>query len=154
MENRLFPTSAGAYLCQRDSDLIIIKIKGVCPMLRLDGGFDLGTYLKSGKLKEASKEILNNIEIFPEKWIFSNLRGIKFTVFSKNEFHATGKLDLPADIYADVRDKYFLLCQQGVSANTIMRALVQEFKVPMSCIIDIVNEFDKGAQLCYYIVFL
>lgn len=143
--NHLFPTSAGMYLCSRDDQLIIIIVKGICPVLRLDGGFDLGYYLKKRKLKEASKEVLSNIEIFPEMWTFRSFKSINYSVFSENEFHPTGKLNLADDIKLDIRDKYYLLCQQGVPATKIMRALVQEFKCSMDTIIDLINEYDNAA---------
>lgn len=143
--NHLFPTSAGMYLCSRDDQLIIIIVKGVCPVLRLDGGFDLGYYLKKRKLREASKELLANIEIFPEKWTFRSFKSVNYSVFQNNEFHPTGRLDLPDDIKLDLRDKYYLLCQQGVPATKIMRALVQEFKCSMDSVIDLINEYDNAA---------
>lgn len=132
-------------MCQRDTDLIIIVIKGLFPMLRLDSGFDLGYFLKKRKLKEVSKGILANIEIFPEMWRFTPLRDLNYSVFSKNEFHATGRLELPIDREADIKEKYYLLTQQGVSTIKIIRALTQEFKVSPDTICDLVNGFDKQA---------
>lgn len=134
-------------MCQRDTDLIIIVIKGLFPMLRLDSGFDLGYFLEKRKLKEVSKGILANIEIFPEMWRFTPLRDLNYSVFSKNEFHATGRLELPIDREADIKEKYYLLTQQGVSTIKIIRALTQEFKVSPDTICDLVNGFDKQA-LC------
>ena len=95
MVRNQFPLSAGTYMCQRDTDLIIIVVKGLFPTLQLDGGFDLGYFLKNRKLREASKEILANIELFPEMWTFTPMRGMNYSVFAKNEFHTTGKLELP-----------------------------------------------------------
>lgn len=143
--NNLFPMSAGMYLCQRNNDLILIVVKGTCPTLKLDGGVDLGLYLRKRKLQIASKEILDNIEIFPEQWTFINLRGLNYSVFSNIEFHSTGKLSLSRDTEDDIRRKYYLLIQQGVSVTKIMRALAQEFKVSMGTIVDLVNGFDKYA---------
>lgn len=145
MSTNNFPLSAGTYMCQRDADLIIIVIKGLFPMLRLDSGFDLGYFLKKRKLKEVSKGILANIEIFPEMWRFTPLRDLNYSVFSKNEFHATGRLELPIDREADIKEKYYLLTQQGVSTIKIIRALTQEFKVSPDTICDLVNGFDKQA---------
>lgn len=145
MSTNNFPLSAGTYMCQRDTDLIIIVIKGLFPMLRLDSGFDLGYFLKKRKLKEVSKGILANIEIFPEMWRFTPLRDLNYSVFSKNEFHATGRLELPIDREADIKEKYYLLTQQGVSTIKIIRALTQEFKVSPDTICDLVNGFDKQA---------
>lgn len=144
--SHLFPQSAGIYICQRDTDLILIVVKGVCPTLKLDSGFDLGTYLRTRKAKPASKEILDNIEVFPEMWTFTSLSFLDYSVFSPIDFRPTGKLDLPLDTMADIRSKYYLLCQQGVPATKIMRALSQEFKVSMDSIIDLVNDFDKYAN--------
>lgn len=146
MSTNNFPLSAGTYMCQRDTDLIIIVIKGLFPMLRLDSGFDLGYFLKKRKLKEVSKGTLANIEIFPEMWRFTPLRDLNYSVFfSKNEFHATGRLELPIDREADIKEKYYLLTQQGVSTIKIIRALTQEFKVSPDTICDLVNGFDKQA---------
>lgn len=145
MSTNNFPLSAGTYMCQRDTDLIIIVIKGLFPMLRLDSGFDLGYFLKKRKLKEVPKDILANIEIFPEMWRFTPLRDLNYSVFSKNEFHATGRLELPVDREADIKEKYYLLTQQGVSTIKIIRALTQEFKVSPDTICDLVNGFDKQA---------
>lgn len=145
MSTNNFPLSAGTYMCQRDTDLIIIVIKGLFPMLRLDSGFDLGYFLEKRKLKEVSKGILANIEIFPEMWRFTPLRDLNYSVFSKNEFHATGRLELPIDRETDIKEKYYLLTQQGVSTIKIIRALTQEFKVSPDTICDLVNGFDKQA---------
>lgn len=145
MVRNQFPLSAGTYMCQRDTDLIIIVIKGLFPTLRLDSGFDLGYFLKKRKLKEASKDILANIEIFPEMWQFTPLRDLNYSVFSKNEFHATGRLELPIDREVDIKEQYYLLTQQGVSQIKIIRALTQEFKVSPDTICDLINGFDKQA---------
>lgn len=68
-----------------------------------------------------------------------------FCVF-KNEYHSTGKLELAPDQEADIRNKYFYLCQQGIPVTKVLRAMVQEFKVSMDTIIDVVNDFDKYAN--------
>lgn len=146
--NHLFPQSAGMYFCQRDNELILIVIKGVCPVLKLDGGVDLGLYFRKRKFQSASKEILNNIEIFPEKWKFTPMSFVDYSVFSDkdNEFHPTGKLNIATDTMLDIREKYFYLCQQGVPATKIIRALVQEFKCSTDAIIELVNNFDVYAN--------
>lgn len=144
--NHLFPVSAGMYLAQRDSDLIIITIKGLYPTLKLEKGFNLGLYIRKGKMQEASKETLDNIEIFPEMWKFIPMDFIGYSVFSDNEFHKACKLTLAPDVENDIRNKYYLLCQQGVPATKIMRALVAEFKCSMDEIINLVNSFDKYAN--------
>lgn len=147
MVRNQFPLSAGTYMCQRDTDLIIIVVKGLFPTLQLDGGFNLGYFLKKRKLREASKEILANIELFPEMWTFTPMRGMNYSVFAKNEFHTTGKLELPMDRETDIKEQYYLLTQQGVSSTKIIRALVQEFKVSVDTICDLINGFDRQA-LC------
>lgn len=144
--NHLFPQSAGMYFAQRNNDLFIITIKGLFPTLKLDSGFNLGLFLKTRKLEKASKEILDNIEIFPEMWKFTSMDFIDYSVFSKNEYHSTGKLELAPDQEIDIRNKYFYLCQQGVPVTKVLRAMVQEFKVSMDTIINIVNNFDKYAN--------
>lgn len=117
MVRNQFPLSAGTYMCQRDTDLIIIVVKGLFPTLQLDGGFDLGYFLKKRKLREASKEILANIELFPEMWTFTPMRGMNYSVFAKNEFHTTGKLELPMD-------------RRPISRNSTTCSLSKEYLVP------------------------
>lgn len=138
------PMSAGIYLCTRDSDVFLIVIKGICPCLKIEKGFNLGEYLRSQKKEDVSKEALANIATNPEKWTFKSTKGIiDYSVFSKNEFHATGELDLPYDIKNDLREKYYALVQQGVSSTKIRLALMYEFKVSSGTIDDLINGFDK-----------
>lgn len=144
--NRLFPQSAGMYFVQRDNELFIITVKGLFPTLKLDSGFNLGKFLKTRKLEAASKEILDNIELFPEKWKFTSMSFIDYSVFSTNEYHSTGVLELAPDEKESIRNKYFYLCQQGVPITKVLRAMVQEFKVSMDTIINLVNNFDKDAN--------
>lgn len=141
-----FPLSPGMYICLRDSDFVIVTIKGILPMLTIDGGVDLGSYFKNHKLKEASKEMLANIQLFPEKWKFYDTKDfVNNSVFSKNEFHPSGELTLNPDTLSDIRDKYYSMCQQGVSSIKIILSLVYEFKVSADTIVDLVNRFDKEA---------
>lgn len=141
-----FPLSSGMYICQRDSDFVIVTIKGILPMLTIDGGVDLGSYFKERKLKEASKEILANIQLFPEKWKFYDTKDfVNNSVFSKNEFHPSGELTLNPDTLSDIRDKYYSMCQQGVSSTKIILSLAYEFKVSADMITNLVNRFDEEA---------
>lgn len=112
--NHLFPQSAGMYFVQRDNDLFIITIKGLFPTLKLDSGFNLGLFLKTRKLEKASKEVLDNIEIFPEMWKFTSMDFIDYSVFSKTStilqenlsWHQTKKLVLETSIFTCVSRVY------------------------------------------------
>lgn len=140
----MFPESSGVYIAQRDSSFFIVKVKGVYPTLQLDKkAVDLGEYLRNGKIKEVPQEVMDNIELFHTDWEFHPLRFINFGVFSKTEFCPDGtNLYLSEDDMQSIRGKYYRLCQQGVSAMKVVRALGYEFKVSRDQIINLINEFD------------
>ena len=142
----MFPANSGVYIAQRENDLFIVKVKGVYPTLQLDKkAVDLGEYLRNGKLKEISQDIMDNIELFHNDWEFLPLNFINFGVFSKIEFNPNG-----TDLYLSEDDvtssKYYRLCQQGVSPMKVIRALGYEFKVSKEQIIKLINSFDAQAS--------
>ena len=143
----MFPESSGVYIAQRDSNLFIVKVKGVYPTMQLDKkAVDLGEYLHNGKTKEVPQEVLDNIELFHTNWEFHPLRFINFGVFSKVEFNPNGtNLYLSEEDTIAIRGKYYRLCQQGVSAMKVIRALGYEFKVSKDQIINLINSFDAQA---------
>lgn len=145
----MFPESSGVYIAQRESDLFVIKIRGVYPALQLDRkAIDLGKYLCNGKTVEVSQEVLDNIELFHTEWDFYPLRFIDFTVFSKIDFNPDGtKLYLSEEDILSIRGKYYRMCQQGVSPTKIIRAISYELKCSKEQIINLINEFD--AQSVY-----
>ena len=140
----MFPESSGVYIAQREGDLFIVKVKGVYPTLQLDKkAIDLGEFLSHGKMKEVSKNVLDNMELFHTEWEFLPLRFINFGVFSKTDFCPNGTdLYLSEDDIVSIRGKYYRCCQQGVSPMKIIRALVYEFKVSEDQVIKLINDFD------------
>lgn len=141
----MFPDSSGIYIAQRQNKTLIVKIKGIYPAFQLDkNAFDLGEFLRTGKKDEVPKETLDNIELFHNEWTFHPLRFINFGVFSKTEFYPDGSsLYMSVDDLMSIRGMYFRLCEQGVPATKIVRALAYEFKCSTDQIISLVNEFDK-----------
>lgn len=144
----MFPESSGVYIAQRDSDLYVVRVKGVYPTLQLDKkAINLGEYLHSGKIKEVPQEVLDNMELFHTDWEFRSLSFINFGVFSKTEFNPNSEdLYLSEDDVLSIRGKYYRLCQQGVSATKVIRALGYEFKSSKAQIIKLVNNFDTQAK--------
>ena len=145
----MFPECSGVYFAQRKDELFIVKVKGVYPTMQLDKkAIDLGEYLGSGKFKEVSVETLDNIELFHEEWTFYPLTFISIGVFSKTKFMPDGtNLYLSEDDYTSIRGKYYRLCEQGVSAIKVIRALSHEFKVSKDQIINLINGFDSQAHV-------
>ena len=143
----MFPESSGVYIAQRESELFIIKVKGVYPTLQLDKkAFNLSEYLRNGKIVEVPQEVLDNLEIVHTEWEFHPLKFINFGVFSKTEFSPDGtNLYLSEEDIQALRSKYYRLCQQGVSPMKVIRALGYEFKVSRDQIINLINSFDAQA---------
>lgn len=141
----MFPESSGAYIAQRENEIILVKVKGVYPSLQLDkNALDIGAFLRNGKMKEVSKDMLDNIELFHMEWSFIPLTFINFGVFSKTDFAIDGtKLYLSEEDVISIQGKYYRLCQQGVSPMKVIRALSYEFKVSKEQIIDLINGFDR-----------
>lgn len=145
----MFPESSGVYIAQRESNLFIVKVKGVYPTLQLDKkAIDLGEYLGNGKTKEVPVDVLDNIELMHMDWEFHPLRFINFGVFSKTEFSPDGNnLYLSEEDILAIRGKYYRLCQQGVSPMKVIRALGYEFKVSKDQIMDLINGFDAQSAI-------
>lgn len=145
----MFPESSGVYIAQRKDELFIVKVKGVYPTMQLDkNAVDLGGFLATGKTREVTHEVVDNIELFHEGWTFLPLDFIKIGVFSRTEFMANGtKLYLSEDDYISIRGKYYRLCEQGVSPMKVIRALSHEFKVSKDQIIKLINNFDAQANI-------
>lgn len=144
----MFPESSGVYIAQKTTDTFIVKVKGMYPALQLDRhAVDLGEFLRSGKTKEVSSEVLDNMEIFHDEWNFFPLKFINFGVFSKTtEFLPdSSKLYLSDDDLMAISGKYYRMCQQGVSPMKIIRALAYEFKTTKEQIINLVNNLDAQA---------
>lgn len=143
----MFPESSGVYIAQKESDLFIVKIRGVYPTLQLDKkAIDLGVYLRSGKTKEVPQELLDCMEIFHTEWDFHPLNFIDFSVFSNIEFCPdSSQLYLSEEDILSIRGKYYRMCQQGVSPIKVIRALSYEFKCSKEQIIKLINNFDEQA---------
>lgn len=140
----MFPESSGVYIAKRESEILIVRIKGMFPTLTLDKkALDLGSFLRTGKVEEVSKDTLDNIELFNEYWTFHPLKHIGFDVFSKIEFIPdSSRLYVSEEDMIALRGKYYRMCQQGVSPTKIIRALTYEFKTTPDQIIELVNKFD------------
>lgn len=140
-----FPEKAGAYLCSRDNDLVLLRIKGIYPTLELDkSALNVGAFLRHNKVKEVPKEILDNIQLFPENWDFQILN-VNYSVFSKIEFKPDGDIFVSYEDACSMRDKYYRMCQQGISSLRAMRAISFEFKTSMDRTREIINQWDREA---------
>lgn len=138
-----FPESPGLYIAQRDYDVVLIKITGMYPTLELGKSIYLTPLIMGNTLKEASKEIVNSIILFSDKWKFTMLKEINVNVFPKTSFKTDGHLDLGIDERLSLRNTYYHMVQCGVSSSKIIRALMYEYKVPMDQVIKLINEFDN-----------
>ena len=145
----MFPESSGIYIAQRESDLFIVKVKGVYPTLQLDKkAIDLGKFLCNGRTQEVTQDVLDDMELFHMSWDFIPLNFINFGVFSKTEFNPNGSnLYLSEEDIISIQGKYYRLCQQGVSAIKVVRALGYEFKMSKEQVISLINGFDKQANM-------
>lgn len=144
----MFPESSGVYIAKRDNKAVVVRIKGVYPSLTLDkAAIDLGSFLSRGKVLEAPKELLDNIEIFHTEWDFYPLKFIDFGVFSNTEFAPdSSRLYMDQEEILMITGKYYRMCQQGVSPTKIIRALACEFKTTKEQIIKFVNALDEYAS--------
>lgn len=140
-----FPEEAGLYVVQRGSDIVLIKIVGMFPLLEIARGFTIDSLLTGQQLKEASKEMLANIEINPTEWKWQSLN-VNMSVFPKITFDSdSANVALSTEEYLTMRSKYYRMCQQGVSQSKITRALMYEYKLKMSAVIELKREFDADA---------
>lgn len=145
MDNGLkyLPDSPGLYLCQRKTDILIVKITGMYPYLSIHKGYQLDSLITGQQLKEASKEQLANIELYSTKWTWKGI-SIDTTVFPKTAF-AYNQNDFSKDEYYLIRERYYRLINMGVNYSKIMKALVYEYNLSMEQARNMVNEFDEHA---------
>lgn len=149
MANKGFPISPGLYIAQRDYDVVLLKITGMYPTFTVGKTLYLTSLISSNTLKEASKDIVNNIILFSDKWKFTQLEGIDMRVFPKLAFKPDGHLDLSTDELLSVQITYYRMRQSGVSLSKIMWALVYEYKVPMEQISKMIELFDNRSSHAY-----
>ena len=141
----MFPEHSGVFIAQRDSELLIVTVKGVYPTLQLERAVDLGEYLKSGKLIPVDKNTLDNIVLFHSKWSFEVLP-VDIPVFSKTDFSPSGtNLYLSDEDAIHIQGLYYRLCAQGVSPLKSARAISYEYKLSMDQVLNLINKFDAQA---------
>ena len=146
MINKGFPETPGLYIAQRDYDVVLIKITGMYPTLELGKCINITSLICGNTIKEASKEVINSILLFSEKWKFTMLKNIDMRVFPKTSFKADGNLDLSTDERLMLRNTYYRMVQSGVSSSKIIRALMYEYKTSMEQVINLLNKFDYDSN--------
>ena len=146
MINKGFPETPGLYIAQRDYDVVLIKITGMYPTLELGKCINITSLICGNTIKEASKEVINSILLFSEKWKFTMLKNIDMRVFPKTSFKADGNLDLSTDERLMLRNTYYRMVQSGVSSSKIIRALMYEYKTSMEQVINLLNKFDHDSN--------
>lgn len=146
MINKGFPETPGLYIAQRDYDVVLIKITGMYPTLELGKCINITSLICGNTIKEASKEVINSILLFSDKWKFTMLKDIDMRVFPKTSFKADGNLDLSTDERLMLRNTYYRMVQSGVSSSKIIRALMYEYKTSMEQVINLLNKFDHDSN--------
>lgn len=146
MINKGFPETPGLYIAQRDYDVVLIKITGMYPTLELGKCINITSLICGNTIKEASKEVINSILLFSNKWKFTMLKDIDMRVFPKTSFKADGNLDLSTDERLMLRNTYYRMVQSGVSSSKIIRALMYEYKTSMEQVINLLNKFDHDSN--------
>jgi hypothetical protein len=146
MINKGFPETPGLYIAQRDYDVVLIKITGMYPTLELGKCINITSLICGNTIKEASKEVINSILLFSDKWKFTMLKDINVSVFPKTSFKADGNLDLSTDERLMLRNTYYRMVQSGVSSSKIIRALMYEYKTSMEQVINLLNKFDHDSN--------
>lgn len=146
MINKGFPETPGLYIAQRDYDVVLIKITGMYPTLELGKCINVTSLICGNTIKEASKEVVNSILLFSDKWKFTMLKDIDMRVFPKTSFKADGNLDLSTDERLMLRNMYYRMVQSGVSSSKIIRALMYEYKTSMEQVINLLNKFDHDSN--------
>ena len=146
MINKGFPETPGLYIAQRDYDVVLIKITGMYPTLELGKCINITSLICGNTIKEASKEVVNSILLFSDKWKFTMLKDIDMRVFPKTSFKADGNLDLSTDERLMLRNTYYRMVQSGVSSTKIIRALMYEYKTSMEQVINLLNKFDHDSN--------
>lgn len=138
------PDSPGLYICQRKTDILIVKIVGVFPYLSIHKGYQIDSLITGQQLKEASKEQLANIEVNPTEWVWQGVP-VDTTVFPKTAF-SYNRNDFSKDEYYLIRERYYRLINMGVGYSKILRSLVYEYNLSMDMARILVNEFDEHAS--------
>ena len=146
MINKGFPETPGLYIAQRDYDVVLIKITGMYPTLELGKCINITSLICGNTIKEASKEVINSILLFSDKWKFTMLKDIDMRVFPKTSFKTDGNLDLSTDERLMLRNTYYRMVQSGVSSSKIIRALMYEYKTSMEQVINLLNKFDHDSN--------
>lgn len=146
MINKGFPETPGLYIAQRDYDVVLIKITGMYPTLELGKCINITSLICGNTIKEASKEVVNSILLFSDKWKFTMLKDINVSVFPKTSFKADGNLDLSTDERLMLRNMYYRMVQSGVSSSKIIRAFMYEYKTSMEQVINLLNKFDHDSN--------
>ena len=146
MINKGFPETPGLYIAQRDYDVVLIKITGMYPTLELGKCINVTSLICGNTIKEASKEVVNSILLFSDKWKFTMLKDIDMRVFPKTSFKADGNLDLSTDERLMLRNMYYRMVQSGVSSSKIIRAFMYEYKTSMEQVINLLNKFDHDSN--------
>lgn len=146
MINKGFPETPGLYIAQRDYDVVLIKITGMYPTLELGKCINITSLICGNTIKEASKEVINSILLFSDKWKFTMLKDIDMRVFPNTAFKADGNLDLSTDERLMLRNTYYRMVQSGVSSSKIIRALMYEYKTSMEQVINLLNKFDHDSN--------
>lgn len=146
MINKGFPETPGLYIAQRDYDVVLIKITGMYPTLELGKCINITSLICGNTIKEASKEVVNSILLFSDKWKFTMLKDIDMRVFPKTSFKADGNLDLSTDERLMLRNMYYRMVQSGVSSSKIIRAIMYEYKTSMEQVINLLNKFDHDSN--------
>ena len=146
MINKGFPETPGLYIAQRDYDVVLIKITGMYPTLELGKCINITSLICGNTIKEASKEVINSILLFSDKWKFTMLKDIDMRVFPKTAFKTDGNLDLSTDERFMLRNEYYRMVQSGVSSSKIIRALMYEYKTSMEQVINLLNKFDHDSN--------
>lgn len=148
MKQKGFPENPGLYIAQREYDVVLIKITGMYPTLQVGKCVYLSAMIGGNTIKEAPKEIVDNIILFSKNWEFSKIESIDTRVFPKTAFKVDGNLNLGTDEKLSLRNTYYRLVQSGVSSSKIIRALMYEYHVTMDEVVRLINEFD----LCQLLV--
>lgn len=141
-----FPNSPGLYLAQRNADVILFKLTGMSPTLVVTKAIYLSKLIEGNSLAEAPKELLANMLLYANKWSFYMMKQINMDVFPRLAFKCDGNLDLTTDELLSMKTQYYRFVQCGVSLSKILKALMYEYKITMTQVIDLVNKFDKDVN--------
>lgn len=141
-----FPNSPGLYLAQRNADVILFKLTGMSPTLVVTKAIYLSKLIEGNSIAEAPKELLANMLLYANKWSFYMMKQINMDVFPRLAFKCDGNLDLTTDELLSMKTQYYRFVQCGVSLSKILKALMYEYKITMTQVIDLVNKFDKDVN--------